>query len=100
MEDGAARTRWMPKRDARAAVDQAASWAGAIYGLGIPAMQVVEMPSGRVIWRDSHQYPAAGAPVVPVWQDEVYATARAACTADQPVDRGTSDIGMTQGVLF
>lgn len=77
MEDGAAAAHWRPKRDVRAAVTQAATWAGAVWGLGIPAMQVVEVPSGTVVWRDSVRYPDAGEPVAPAWQDEVYAAAKA-----------------------
>lgn len=77
MENGAGSARWKPKTDARAAVQQAATWAGGCGGVGIPAMQVVEIPSGRVIWRDSHRYPAAGAPIAPEWQAEVYAAANA-----------------------
>ncbi|MFI5736209.1 hypothetical protein ACIA49_39205 [Kribbella sp. NPDC051587] len=100
MENGAARSHWMPKPTARAAVRQAAMWAGAVYGLGIPAMQVVELPSGRVVWRDSHQYPAAGAPVAPEWQADVYAAARAAYDADCRAEEATSDPEPVQGLLF
>ncbi len=100
MENGAARSRWMPKPDARAAVHQAARWAGAIHGLGIPAMQVVELPTGRVIWRDSHQYPAAGAPIAPEWQTEVYAGARAAYDADCRAEEATGHPEPVQGRLF
>jgi hypothetical protein len=78
MEDGAAAARWKPRRDPRAAVALAAGWTGAYYlGGGIPAMQVVELPTGTVIWRDSARYPDAGEPIEPAWQHEVYAAERA-----------------------
>ncbi|HEY3514567.1 MAG TPA: hypothetical protein VGL36_35635 [Kribbella sp.] len=100
MEDGPAAAHWKPKRDARAAVAQAARWTGAIHGVGIPAMQVVELHTGRVIWRDSYQYPAAGDPIVPDWQPEVYAAGRAEHAADHGIDEpGTGPIAI-QGTLF
>jgi hypothetical protein len=99
MENGAAAAHWRPKRDPRAAVSQAAMWTGAIHGVGIPAMQVVEVPTGRVIWRDSHQYPAAGDPVAPEWQHEVYLAARAEYAADHGVDLPDT-VPAVQGVLF
>jgi len=76
MENGAAPARWRPVSDPRAAVARAAAWSGAVYGLGIPAMQVVELGAGRVIWRSSERYPAAGEPVAPPWQNAVYAEIR------------------------
>ncbi|AIY17757.1 hypothetical protein GUY44_06995 [Pimelobacter simplex] len=103
MENGAAKARWKPKRDARAAVMQAARWAGAVVGLGIPAMQVVELPSGRVIWRDSARYPAAGAPVAPPWQAEAYDAARVEQRVEDGEDAAPPSVVLvstTQAVLF
>lgn len=90
MEDGAAKARWAPKATARDAVLQACRWAGAVHGVGIPVMQVVELPSGEVIWRDGHFefYPDAGGPVVPEWQAEVYAQAVAEYDADCNREKG------------
>lgn len=112
MEHGAARQRWAPKTNARDAVRQACRWAGAVHGVGIPVMQVVEMPSGTVIWRDGHFgfYPDAGGPVTPDWQAEVYAQAVAEYEADvqaagernQPDHAGesTEDSGHIQEAFF
>ncbi|WGX98757.1 hypothetical protein [Nocardioides sp. L-11A] len=100
MENGAAKARWKPKKDARAAVKQAARWAGAVWGVGIPAMQVVELPSGLVIWRDSARCPAAGEPVAPSWQDEAYAEARVDQRAEDGAPTTAEDVVEQQAVLF
>lgn len=99
MENGAAAAHWKPKLTARAAVEHASTWAGGAGGVGIPAMQVVELPSGRVIWRDSHRYPAAGDPVAPAWQAEVYAAAKAESDAERYAP-STPEPGPEQEALF
>ena len=77
MENGVAPVRWRPVHEPREAVEHAAAWSGAVNGFGIPAMQVVELGTGRVIWRSSEQYEDAGEPIAPPWQEEVYAKVRA-----------------------
>lgn len=79
MENGPASSHWKPKRTAEAAVRHAAAWSGANYGIGIPAMQVVDLATGEVVWRSSEHYPDAGDPIAPPWQAAVYAAANGDC---------------------
>jgi hypothetical protein len=39
-------------------------------------MQVVELATGRVIWRSSQRYEDAGNPIEPAWQEAVYSKVR------------------------
>ncbi|GAA0609786.1 hypothetical protein HPO96_29300 [Kribbella sandramycini] len=99
MESGAAARHWRPKNTGREAVEQAAMWTGAIHGVGIPAMQVVELATGRVVWRDSHRYPDAGDPIAPAWQHEAYAAARAEYAADHGLEAPNEPVTI-QDTLF
>jgi hypothetical protein len=60
MEDGPGP--WKPRDSAAEAVEKCQAWTG---GLGIPAMQVVDLADGRIVWRDGHPiYEAdAGKPI-------------------------------------
>ena len=60
MEDGAAGHVWRPRETAALAAEKCHTWTG---GIGIPAMQVVDLSTGLVVWRDSRQYPDAGWPI-------------------------------------
>lgn len=76
MEDGAAAARWKPKSSAVEAVKLAAAWSGAVYGISIPAMQVLDLTTGDVIWRASALQPDAGDSIAPYWQPRLYAQVR------------------------
>ena len=60
MENGAGGSHWKPKKTLHAAARHCAEWTGFI---GIPAMQVIDLHTGEVVWRDSRQYPDAGEPI-------------------------------------
>jgi hypothetical protein len=60
MEKGAAGSVWRPRATAELAIKKCVEWTGKI---GIPAMQVVDLETGEVVWRDSRQYPQAGPPI-------------------------------------
>ena len=81
MEHGVAPRHWRPTLTPEAAVRHAATWSGAFCGIGIPAMQVVNLATGTVIWRSSTQYPDAGPPIAPPWQEQLYAAIRAEALA-------------------
>lgn len=59
MEDGAAGHVWKPRDSAIAAVGKCMAWTGGIA----PRMQVVDLNTGDVVWRDEADYPEAGPPV-------------------------------------
>lgn len=74
MEDGAAKARWKPKKSPLDAVYQCMRWTGLT---GIPAMQVVDLDTGEVLWRDSSGYPNdAEPPVTPEWAVKLAAQVR------------------------
>src|SRR5262245_43407222 len=61
MEHGAAPAVWRPRPTAVDAAAKCLAWTG---GLGIPAMQVVDMTTGAVVWRIVSEFdPAAGEPI-------------------------------------
>lgn len=57
MEDGAAGHVWRPRRFEVDAIAKCLAWTGFLM---IPAMQVVDVATGRVVWRGSGRYPEAG----------------------------------------
>lgn len=57
MESGAAADVWRPRATAVDAAAKCLAWTGFI---GIPAMQVVDLTTGEVVWRFSDRYPQAG----------------------------------------
>ncbi len=75
MEDGPAKTVWLPRATALEAAAKCLEWTGLVE---IPAMQVVDLGTGNVVWRGSARYPDAGAPVTPEWDALVRSQARAA----------------------
>lgn len=83
MENGAASSHWRPKKDLHAAVRHAAGWSGAVYGMGIPAMQVVDLATGAVLWRCAVAYPDAGESIEPDWVRPLYADARRELSDDE-----------------
>lgn len=64
MEYGAAKSVWRPRKTAQEAVYKCMQWTGLI---AIPAMQVTDLDTGEVLWRDSSAYPAAGPVIEPEW---------------------------------
>jgi len=79
MEDGPARSRWAPKPTAIEAAQQCIEWTGTI---SIPAMQVRDLTTGEVVWRDSRHYPDAGPSIFPEWDSAVREEARKAWSSD------------------
>lgn len=64
---------WAPTATALAAAIHCYAWTGGIA----PAMQVVDLSTGKVVWRSSEGYPAAG-PSIPLEEEQlVLAGARA-----------------------
>lgn len=74
MDVGPAGRAWRSRPTAEEAVAHCIAWTG---GTGIPAMQVVHEATGRVVWRDSLEYPDAG-PSVRIGQTEPTEGAQAA----------------------
>lgn len=74
MEGGVAPKVWAPKTHARDAVRKCVEWTGVVL---IPAMRVVDLSTGEVVWADTSQYPEAGESVTPVWAPSVYDEVRA-----------------------
>lgn len=75
---------WKPKANALDAAVRCLVWTGLI---GIPAMQVVDVETGLIVWRDSSMYPDAGPSVVPEWDAMVRAEARAELNAPARTER-------------
>jgi hypothetical protein len=57
MEKGAAPSVWRPRPGAVEAIAKCMTWTGRIF---IPAMQVVDLQTGEVVWRRGDRYPDAG----------------------------------------
>lgn len=57
MENGAAGHVWKPRKTAAAAVLKCVTWTG---GIGIPAMRVIDLDTGLVVWAQTKEYPEAG----------------------------------------
>lgn len=64
MEDGAGKSVWRPRASAMDAARKCLTWTGLV---GIPAMRVVDLADGAIVWADTAQYPESGPPVVPAW---------------------------------
>lgn len=79
MEDGPAANVWRPRATAIEAAVKCVAWAGFV---GIPAMQVVDLATGVVVWRDSAYYPDAGEPIAPHWDTLVRHQAAAVLAAE------------------
>lgn len=79
MEDGAARAVWRPRPTREEAVYKALCWTGSPC---IPAMRVVDLDTGEVVWQETSYYPDAGAPIVPDWTVPLYEAMRRDTTLD------------------
>lgn len=64
MEEGPAANVWRPRPTALEAAAKCLAWTGLVE---IPAMQVVDLGTGEVVWRGSAHYPDAGEPIAPEW---------------------------------
>jgi hypothetical protein len=100
MEDGKAGHVWRPRATAVDAAAKCLAWTGF---LGIPAMQVVNLATGDVVWRLSDHYPDAGPPIALPDADEqqAHAAARAVLARDgdaprvpRPVDPPAGQLGL------
>lgn len=80
MEDGAGASAWRPRRTAMEAAVKCLAWTGLV---SIPAMQVVDLDTGAVVWRSSDRYPDSGAPILPVWHVHAENAAQAELKADE-----------------
>lgn len=67
--------KWKPKQTLIEAARQCLEWTGCI---GIPAMQVIDLTTGDVVWRDSDQYPECGEPIRHEWDPALRAAVRQA----------------------
>lgn len=74
MEEGVAPKVWQPRSTAEEAVHKCLEWTGTIC---IPAMRVVDLSSGDVVWQDTSRYPKAGESVMPSWAPAMYDRVRA-----------------------
>ncbi len=81
MENGPAKSAWKPRKTAFEAAVKCLAWTGLVC---IPAMQVVDLTTGEVVWRDSSQYPQSGASILPDWDVEARTTARRDLLSDDP----------------
>jgi hypothetical protein len=107
MEDGAAPHVWRPRPTAVDAVSKCLSWTGFV---GIPAMQVVDLATGVVVWRLGSEYdPDAGDPVKLPAAEQARAERMArAVLADRPrpedddpdEDPDDEDVAGEQATLF
>lgn len=75
MQDGPAASVWRPRPTALEAAQKCLEWTGLVE---IPAMQVVDLATGTVVWRGSAYFPDAGPPITPEWDPLVRAQARTA----------------------
>lgn len=75
MEQGAAPKIWAPRRTREEAVHKCIEWTGALL---IPAMRVIDLDTGAVVWQDTTRYPDAGERIVPDWTAVLYEQVSAA----------------------
>ncbi|MGF3055633.1 hypothetical protein [Microbacterium sp. YY-01] len=74
MDEGPAKSVWKPRRTREEAVHKCIEWTGAIL---IPAMRVIDLDTGTVIWQDTSRYPEGGERIVPDWAAVLYEQVRA-----------------------
>lgn len=68
MDEGVAPKVWKPRATAPEAAAKCLEWTGLAC---IPAMRVIDLSTGVVVWQDTTQYPEAGEPVLPEWDASV-----------------------------
>lgn len=74
MEQGSGGSHWRPRSTLTEAAVKCWEWTG---GIGIPAMQVVDLDTGEVLWRDSREYESGGEPIGPFPPHEIEEPAKA-----------------------
>lgn len=74
MEDGPGKSVWKPRRTREEAVHKCIEWTGVVI---IPAMRVIDLDTGLVIWQDTTRYPDAGEVLIPDWSLVLYEQVRA-----------------------
>lgn len=92
MEDGPAKSVWLPRRTREEAVHKCIEWTG---GILIPAMRVIDLDTGAVLWQDTSQYSDAGEAIVPEWTAVLYEQVRAENRRLADLDR--CECGMPSG---
>lgn len=73
MESGFAPRVWTPRPNAEAAVYKCLMWTGLTC---IPAMRVVDLATGEIVWQDSYSLKHAKR-VIPAWAEPIYEQVRA-----------------------
>lgn len=96
MEDGAAPKHWAPTKTAYEAVKHCLAWTGLIC---IPAMRVIDLATGEVIWQD--RYHAGHIEddedsvldrIIPPWAESIYREVKAEQQESQAViDRAVDE---------
>lgn len=87
MESGAGGHVWRPRKTEREAIKKCAEWTGLLF---IPAMRVVDLTTGVVVWCDSFEkYVAEDGVEVVRWsgQEALYDEIRAEFRADRDRER-------------
>lgn len=94
MEDGAARRVWLPRKAAEDAIHKCLEWTGLIC---IPAMRVVDLASGDVVWQDRWSDGGDGHldVIVPDWAAPIYDQVRAEFRAEAERERELIAGGVT-----
>lgn len=99
MEDGAGKSVWQPRKTAYEAVHKCISWTG---GVAIPAMRVIDMATGDVIWQDRWADGKDGGldRVIPAWAEAVYGQVKAEQQREQAVRAADRKPAADDGALF
>lgn len=90
MDNGTGGHVWRPRATAVDAAAKCLAWTGFI---GIPAMQVIDLQTGEVVWRLSDRYPQAGEPIPLPAAEERLARQRARTILDEHKPRPPDDGG-------
>jgi hypothetical protein len=99
MENGTGGHVWRPRATAVDAAAKCLAWTGFI---GIPAMQVIDMGTGEVVWRFTDRYPQAGESITLPAADERLAReqARKVLAGHNPRPSAEADRPQLQTSLF
>lgn len=99
MENGTGGHVWRPRATAVDAAAKCLAWTGFI---GMPAMQVIDLDTGEVVWRLSDRYPQAGESIRLPAADEPLARerARTVLAEHDPGPPADADRSQLQAGLF
>lgn len=94
MEDGAARRTWLVRKTREDAVHKCIEWTGLIC---IPAMRVIDLATGDVVWQDRWSDGGDGhlEAIVPDWAVPIYDQVRAEFRAEAERERELLASGVT-----